>query len=159
MKITVDRTVTPEGNLTFTISVTEPQVAPFSEIEKNSLVSIDTFTKEMSKTLDPNSVLYQDILNANHKVKEKVFCKVLENLKFAIENDMRPKFRPICQEIYNWIYDKQEGFLKTWMSEFDPQRTTYYFDNDGKLQNQLYNQASEPDTEVVVDEDEEDEDE
>lgn len=156
MKIKVDRTIKAEGELVFTITVTEPHVSPFSEIEKNALESIDAFTKEMEKTLDPASVLYQDIVNANHKVKEKVFCKVLENLKFAIENEFRPKFKPICQEIYNWIYDKQEGFLKRWMSEFDPQRTTYFFDNDGRLQNQHINMIAD---DKVNDEDHDDEDE
>ena len=135
MKIKVDRTIDSEGNLLFTIKVTEPHVAPFSDQERISLESIDRFTLNMSKTIDPTGPLYQDILNANHKVKEKMFCRILQNLKFAIENEFRPKFRPICQEIYNWIYDDQEGHVKKWMSEFDPQRTTYYFDNDAKSEN------------------------
>lgn len=151
MKISVDRKENAEGELIFIITVTKPHAAPFPEIEMQTLLNIDKFTDEMSKTLDPTSTLYQDILNANHKVKEKVFRKVLTNLKFTIENDLRPKFRPICQEIYNWIYDKQESYLKTWMSEFDPQRTKYYFDNDNKM----LNQQSENDFEVDIDDEDE----
>lgn len=157
MKITVDRTVNPEGDLVFTVTVKEPHVAPFSEVEKNALVSIDKFTKEMEKTLDPTQNLYQDILNANHKVKEKVFVRILENLKFSIENQLRPKFRPMCQEIYNWIQGAQEGYLKTWMIEFDPQRTRYYFDNDEemKAQSSAMPHQREIDENDVDDEDEE----
>jgi len=40
----------------------------------------------------------------------------------------------MCQEIYNWIFDQQNEPLKRWMLEFDPQRTTFYFDNDKKLE-------------------------
>lgn len=152
MKISVDRIVNSNDDLVFTITVKEPHVSPFTDDERISIESIDRFTKNMEKTIDPTSLLYQDILNANHKVKEKVFMRILENLKFAIENEFRPKFKPICQEIYNWIYDQQEGFLKTWMTEFDPQRTTYYFDNDVKMQNQLNN----PPVEMEVDIDDQD---
>jgi len=137
MKISVDRTTSPEGDLVFTITVKEPHISPFKEEEKIALESIDKFTKEMEKSLDPTGKLYQEIQTANHDVKEKVFMRVLENLRFAIQNEFRPKFQPICQEIYNWIYDKQEGFLKSWMMEFDPQRTTYYFDNDERMKSQL----------------------
>jgi len=160
MKISVDRTESPEGDLTFIITVKEPHVAPFSDAERISLESIDKFTKSMEQTLDPTGILYQDILNANHKVKEKVFCRVLQNLKFAIENELRPKFRPICQEVYNWIQDKQEGFLKTWMIEFDPQRTTYYFDNDEKMKAQesaLHEKRALDEDDLEDDEDEDDE--
>ncbi len=159
MKISVDRTSNSEGDLVFTITVKEPHVAPFSDEERMSLESIDLFTKTMEKSLDPTGVLYQDILNANHKVKEKVFCRVLNNLKFAIENEFRPKFKPICQEIYNWIYDKQEGFLKTWMAEFDPQRTTYYFDNDERMRSQFTPSPQEPECDEGTDEDDDEEDE
>ncbi len=158
MKITVDRTVDSEGDLIFTIKVTEPHVAPFTKDEKSSLECIDIFTKQLADVLDPNKPLFQDIQNANHAVKEKVFTRVLTNLKFAIENDLRPKFRPICQEIYNWIYDSQEGFLRTWMQEFDPQRTTYYFDNDEKMKSQFGSSKQEPEH-VIDDVDVDDEDE
>lgn len=154
MKINVDRTVNAQGNLVFTITVSDPQVAPFTDEERICLEGVDAFTKNMSKTIDPNGMLYQDILKANHHVKEKVFMKVLENLKFSIENELRPKFRPICQEIYNWIFDLQQGFLKTWMSEFDPQRTTYYFDNDGK--NAYCRNPNEISDDKVEDKDEDD---
>lgn len=157
MKITIDRTRESEDSITFTITVTEPHVSKFSKNEKNALQSIDMFTKEMSETIDPTGELYQDILTANHKVKEKVFIKVLDNLRFSIENHLRPKFRPICQEIYNWIYDKQEGHVKTWMQEFDPQRTTYYFDNDGKF-SYSPDGLNMPDDKVDEDDDEDEED-
>ncbi len=131
MKIKVDRQLN-DDELVFTITITEPQFAPYTDDERLALESIDRFTKNMERSLDPQGKLYHDILVANHDVKEKVFTNILDNLKFSIENEFRPKFRPICQEIYNWIYDNQEGFVKKWMTEFDPQRTKYYFDNDAK---------------------------
>jgi hypothetical protein len=154
MDIKVDRTQTPEGKLVFTITVGEPDIAPFEEVEKNVLESIDKFTKEMANTIDSSKELYMDIVIANHRVKEKVFMKVLDNMKFEIENELRPKFKPICQEIYNWIFDHQKGYLKKWMTEFDPQRTTYFFDNDGRFQNQNLNEIAEE----KIDEDEDEDD-
>ncbi len=157
MKITVDRTKNPEGDLIFTITVKEPHVAPFPEEEKTALVTIDNFMKHIAKDrLDPNGKLYQDILNANHNVKEKVFLRILDNLKFSIENEFRPMFKPICQEIYNWIQDNQEGYIKTWMSEFDPQRTTYYFHNDEVSKNHIKNQINHVVDDKFEDEEEDD---
>ncbi len=156
MKVTVDRLNLDSGELQFIITMSEPHVAPFSDEERVALESIDRFTKNMASTLDPTGDLYQKVLNANHHVKEQVFLKILQNLRFTIENEFRPKFQPICQEIYNWIYDNQEGFLKTWMMEFDPQRTTYYFDNDIKAKKSILNQES--DQEDDWDDEDEDED-
>jgi len=132
MKITVERTTNPEGNLVFTITVSEPHFITFEEEERNALEGIDKFTESMEIYLNPENLLYSDIKNANHRVKEKVFMRLLDNLKFSIENELQPKFKPICQEIYNWIYDNQKGYVKKWMEEFDPQRSKYYFDNDIK---------------------------
>lgn len=137
MKITVDRTNDSEGNLVFTITVKEPHVIPFPEEEKKALDGIDQLTKLIETSLDSSKPLYNEIMQSNRKIKENVFVKSLEKLKFSIQNEFRPKFQPICQEIYNWIYDKQQGVLKNWMIEYDPQRTTYYFDNDGKTQNPI----------------------
>jgi len=137
MKISIDRTMSPEGDLVFTITVKEPHIIPFPEEEKKALNEIDQLTKLVETSLESSKPLYKDIIEANSKIKEKVFVKALDNLKFSIQNEFRPKFQPICQEIYNWIYDKQTDILKKWMIEYDPQRTTYYFDNDGKTQNPI----------------------
>lgn len=130
MDIKVDRTNNPKGNLVFTITVSEPHHACFGEIEKNIMVVLD-FCKDGVQSLSPeDNKVRNEVIGLIHNAKEKTFMNVLDNLKFAIENEFRPKFKPICQEIYNWIYDQQTDVLKKWMGEFDPQRTKFYFDND-----------------------------
>ena len=157
MKITVDRTVNPEGNLTFTITVMEPHHACFDLVEKNIMGVLD-FCKQGVENLSPeDNKLRQDVVSLIHLAKEKTFNRVLDSLKFAIKEQLEPKFNPICQEIYNWIYDAQNKPLKEWLYEFDPQRTTYYFDNDARFQKQ--NLKTNPDDkfeEDDIDDDEED---
>ncbi len=134
MDIKVDRVNTSEGNLVFTITVSNPHHSCFGETEKNLMNVLDICKQGISAYSSEENKLAQDVIGLIHTAKEKTFSRVLTNLKFAIENEFRPKFQPICQEIYNWIYDHQSSTLKSWMSEFDPQRTKYYFDNDGKNQ-------------------------
>src|SRR5690606_24171737 len=155
MDIKVDRTNTPEGNLVFTITVSEPHHSCFGEIEKNIMNLLDICKDDIYRTTSDENKTKQDVIGLIHAAKEKTFLRVLRNLKFAIENEFRPKFKPICQEIYNWIYDQQTDVLKKWMSEFDPQRTKYYFDNDITPNKFAQMQESEHDD----DDDEEDEDE
>jgi len=160
MKIQVDRTNTPEGNLIFTITVCEPHHSCFGEIEKNIMNILDSSLEQIEniyRTTSDENKTKQDLIAIIHVAKEKTFMRVLNNLKFAIENEFRPKFKPICQEIYNWIYDNQTDVLKKWMSEFDPQRTKYYFDNDKQI-NQYYRNTLDI-CDDKVDEEEEDDDE
>ncbi len=157
MKITVDRTNTSEGELVFTIKVSEPHHACFSEIEKNIMELLDLCKTGVENISPEDNKLRQDVIASIHHAKEKTFLRVLNNLKFAIKEELQPKFNPICQEIYNWIHDKQTSNLKTWMNEFDSQRTTYYFDNDGK--NNPYCRNPDYIRDDKVDDDEEDDDE
>lgn len=145
MRIAVTRKETSEGDLVFTITVSEPHHSAMGidEVKMMNMLNmckydLEGVTPEKNKTRD-------EILDLFQEIKSTAFIKVIENLKFSIENELRPKFRPICQEIYNWIYDHQDGSLKTWMQEFDPQRTKYFFDNDitPTLNNHLYPQDSE----------------
>ncbi len=147
MKITVDRTDTPGGHLIFTVTVSNPHHSCFGEQEKNIMRILDVCKEEVYKVSPEENRTKQHVVNLIHAAKERTFTGVLDNLKFAIENEFRPKFQPICQEIYNWIYDNQTEFLKRWMSEFDPQRTRYYFDNDITANKRLDPQESEHDDE------------
>ncbi len=155
MDIKVDRTNTPEGDLVFTITVSNPHHTCFGGIEK-SIMDILDFSKKGIQDLSPeDNKTRNDVVGLIHAAKEKAFVRVLDNLKFSIENEFRPKFKPICQEIYNWIYDHQEDVVKGWLSDFDPQRTKYYFDNDVNASKMDMSQESEHDEE----DDDEDEDE
>lgn len=158
MKINVDRIHTPEGNLVFTITVSEPHHSCFGEVEKNIMNLLDICKENVYRTTSEENKTKLDVVGLIHLAKEKTFIRVLDNLKFAIENEFRPKFKPICQEIYNWIYDNQTDVLKKWMSEFDPQRTKYYFDNDAKSNEYCKNPAHISDDKIDDDNDDEDDD-
>jgi hypothetical protein len=133
MKIEVNRTEHPEG-ITFTVNVTEPHDAPFSEIDSETINFLEKCKKEVEKLAHPEDKLLGEVVNSIHSIKQRTFDRVKESLEFAIENNVKEKMVPICQEIYNWIYDNQKPYLKTWMEEFDPQRTKYYFDNDRTIE-------------------------
>lgn len=134
MKITVDRTNSPEGNLVFTITVSEPHNALFGDIEKNICSLLDSCKNSIEKDYPEENKLKEDIISSIHGAKEKAFMRVINNLKFVIKNELEVKFVPICQEVYNWIYDAQDKPLKSWLHEFDPQRSKYYFDNDTTIE-------------------------
>ena len=145
MKIEVNRTHSSEGNLVFTIVVSEPHHSCFGEIEKNIMILLDNCKEDTYRSTSEENKTKNEVINLIHLAKEKTFLRVLDNLKFAIENEFRPKFKPICQEIYNWIYDHQTDHLKKWMIEFDSQRTKYYFDNDDTPNKNYVPQESEHD--------------
>lgn len=135
MKITVERVEDKKG-LTFTIRVTEPHDAPFTELDKETMAFLDICKDSITDLATPENQLAAEVVNAIHNIKYKTFNRVRESLFFAIQNSIETKIYPICQEVYNWIYDSQKPVIKSWMQEFDPQRTRYYFDNDKKLESE-----------------------
>ncbi len=159
MKIKVDRTNTFEQELVFTITVKNPHLVPFNEEEINCINFFETMEKSLKLKLGSTSKMLHDIVESNQKLKQKLFTRIIDNLKFSIENELRVKFRPICQEIYNWIYDFQEGYIKKFLLEFDPQRSKYYFDNDINVAEMPSDQESEHEFEDDFDDEDEDEDE
>lgn len=148
MKIKVNRRTRDDGALVFEIVVTEPHLAPFEEDEKAMMDVLQEAKRKVDNISIPENKTRIDVEQGIHWSKSKVFDRVLANLRFAIKNQLEPKFNPICQEIYNWIQDNQRDILKHWMSEFDPQRSKYYFDNDQNIEKDDFE-----------DDDEEDEDE
>ncbi len=126
MKIAVERTEEADS-LTFTIKVTEPHHAPFTQEDERILSFLQGGIANISE--DPSAVA-ELIKQAIHHVQAITFNKIKENLCFAIHGQLVEKVKPMQQDIYNWLYDRQPPHLKQWMQEFDPQRTKYYFDND-----------------------------
>lgn len=155
LDIKVNRTHTPEGNLIFTITVSDPHHSCFGKSEKNIMDILDACKNDVNHIDLKENETKDDVIRLIHQAKEDTFVRVLNNLKFAIENELRPKFRSICQEIYNWIYDNQTDDLKKWMFEFDPQRTKYYFDNDITPTKFNQMQESEHEDDDIDEEDEE----
>ncbi len=145
MEITVDRSVSSEGNLVFTITAKNPHKSPFGELEVNVLSKLDSCREMFSEDDELQSKLIQDVVALIYTAKEKAFTRVKRNLTFAIDEQLNPMIDPIRQEIYNWIYDMQDKPIKTWMSEFDPQRTKYYFCNDDKHKAYYQNSSTMPD--------------
>ena len=119
MKIKVDRTVCEDDQLVFKITVTDPKNANFSNVEVEMMKILD-MCKESIHQASPDDIkdnqLKYDIVGLIHRAKERAFGRVEEELKFAIKNDLEPKFKPVCQEIYNWIMDKQDPKVRSWLS-------------------------------------------
>lgn len=157
MKITVDRKVSNENELVFTITCTEPHKGPFGLIEQHMMEILDTCKTKIqnipTQSKNQEKMLQEDIVGLMHVVKEQAFLRIRNSLSFAIENQLRIKWSPILQEIYNWIFDSQDEPLKQWIQEFHPERTKYYFDNDKTIEN--YSSQQDHD-DVEVDDDDED---
>ena len=154
MKIEIDRIHTPEGNLVFTITVKEPHDTWFGETENNIMKALDVCKEEVKNISPEYNKVGNEVIDLIFEAKEKTFLRILNGLKFSIENEFRPFFKPICQEIYNWIYDHQKDVVKSWMSDYDPQRTKYYFHNDLTNETNVVPQASEHENEEDEDEQE-----
>lgn len=133
MKIEVNRII-KENGLVFEIHVTEPHSAPFSEADEAIMNLLEDAKNKFDNIADEENASRMNAEQGIEWAKNQVFINVLESLKFAIKNQLEQKFKPMCQEIYNWIYDHQEGRLQRWMSECDPKRTKYYFDNDMNIE-------------------------
>ena len=134
MKITVDRNINDDGDLVFTITVREPVLQPFTPDEM-SFMSLIEAAKNQASSLETNNLLIKNHVLADlNMMKERIFMQVLRKVRFAIQEELEIKFHPMCQEIYNWVQDAQDGYLKQWMIEYDPQRTKYYFDNDKTIE-------------------------
>ena len=116
---------------------------------------LDICKDDINRITPEENKLKNDVFGLVHTAKDKLFSRVIDNLKFSIENELRPMFRPICQEIYNWIKEHQSGDLMNWMNEFDPQKTKYYFHNDTQYEN-IVRGPSEIPEDYLIDEDDED---
>ncbi len=133
MEIKVNREINEEKNLIITITVKEPFCVPLSVEQIDSIKLMEDFIENSWKYQACEK--FQTLISTSlHNVKEKIFGETIEKLKFNIENDFHPRYKHICQEIYNWIYDHQHGLVRKWMQEFDPQRTKYYFNNDKTIE-------------------------
>jgi hypothetical protein len=129
MKIETNRTVGSDGSLTFTIRVSHPHGVEFSDSDQELMRILDR-CKNNAELVESDGRIKEDIIRLIHAAKEKTFDRIMFKLNFDIKNNFEPRFKHICQEIYNWIYNAQTGELKQWMQDFDPQRTKFYFDND-----------------------------
>ncbi len=147
MRIKVDRTNNDSGNLVFTITISEPHNAPFTDIDKEIVDALDACRENLNKISSSENKLKEHVINLMNKAEATAFSRVLNSLQDAIKNQFKPKYEHICQEIYNWIYDNQKEPLKSWMLEFDPQRTKYYFDNDITAESNCIPQESEHEVE------------
>lgn len=151
MKITVDRSYNEDGDLVFTITVREPALNPFTEEEKTFMALLEAALRQASQFETNNLILKNVVLADLNMTKERIFVQVLRRVRFYIKEELELKFHPMCQEIYNWIHDAQDGFLKQWMIEYDPQRTKYYFDNDKTIESD-YEEEDREDEDRCVDE-------
>lgn len=153
MKIEVHRAVSEKGNLIFTIEARDPQGVTFSQEEFTILKHLDEAMVKINHDVEKKGIIFEETIMKIHDVKSEIHARMLRYLKNNIKLDFEPRFNHICQEIYNWLLENQDGLEKKWMLEFDPQRTRFYFDNDPKAKNQV-----EGDEDDVHEEEEEEED-
>lgn len=146
MKIKVDRTNTEEGELIFTIKISDPRFTVLKPEEEHILSSLDQCQKRI-EIVDMNENLKDSVVNLLHKAKTKTFDRVLNQVQCSIQEDLEQKIKAIRQEIYNWMHDHQNNPLKVLMHDLDPQITKYYFDNDITAESNPVPQESEHDDE------------
>ena len=134
MNISVERNKT-DDQLVFTITVTSPHAVPFSEVESESIMFMEACKEAVEGLGKPaDHPIVGQVVNALHEIQSRTFNRVKDSLMFAIRHQLQAKYEPMVQEIYNWLYDQQQDLVKAWMQNFDPQRTTYYFDNDRTIE-------------------------
>lgn len=141
MEITVDRNHTQDGNLVFTITVTpdEENLLKIEDIE--ILKKINMFQNQIAEAHE--GALNTDVSELLHDFKTEVYFKVSGLIRNKVAVKLQQMFNPICQETYSWLIDKQKEELRTWMLEFNPGRTKYYFSNDEAVSNCHMLQESE----------------
>lgn len=132
MKISVERHEDNFGQLVFTITCRDAHDVPF---DSETMRFLDQAERDIRSLGNPTHKLTGEVLDSLHAHKEKAFYRMKKNIQFAIDNDLKNKWTPVSQEIYNWIYDKQAGETKKWMETFDVERARYYFDNDLEVKN------------------------
>jgi hypothetical protein len=131
MDIIVNRVSSQDGKIIFTIEVSSPDAPPFTEDDYKVFEEADAFLKTIESLHPSSKCKYTwDLQSASHQIKSERYDSVKNRLKSNIRYVLEPKFDHILQEIYNWNHDHQPDHLKRWMSECDPLRSTFYFDND-----------------------------
>jgi len=151
MKIQVDRVNQENGDLVFTITVSDPHKIPFGSAEREIMETMKTFQIMVNLQEYEDYSMKESVITASSNIQKRVFDKCIDMLKNDINGKFLPRHEHICQEIYNWLYDHQTDELKAWLTEFDAQRTRYYFDND-------ITPESNPEPQESEHEDEDDED-
>ena len=119
-----------ENKLTFTIVCENPKEFPKEDGDFELMGILDDCSFKVQNSIQPNDVVKETILSRLFDIKEMVFEDIEQSLSFSIREVLEPRFKHISREIYNWQYDNAEAYLKKILQTFDPQRTTYYFDND-----------------------------
>jgi hypothetical protein len=142
MKVKLERSNTDDGNLVFTLTVSDPKYALLKQEENQIMGIVDQCQKNVD-IIDSNEPLRDSVVNILQKAKSKAFERVLNQIKSSIDEDLDAKIKPIRQEIYNWMYDHESNPMKKWMQDLDPQRTKYYFDNDITAESNHVPQESE----------------
>lgn len=148
MEITIERE--HQGDeLVFTIRVKD-----CSKIKKSVLLQEVEYYEREFDYLPP--LIGESIKLYLNDVKDREIDMILGKTRFHIDNQLIPRIKHICQEIYNWIYDHQDEGIQNIMNKIERGRTKYYFDNDAQATKNQVPQESEHDDEDWDDEDSDD---
>lgn len=153
MDITVDRTITPEGDLEFHILLKNPHIhkTSITEFDIMEILNAAQSSIEDIATGDPD---FKDrISNAVYDAKKLTFDMTFRTFQFQTRGFIRSNFQCIYQEVENWVYDAQPEPFKSWLSEFNANKIKYYFNNDAESQKPIP-QESEHEIEIDEEDDE-----
>src|SRR5690606_636756 len=126
MDIQVNRTHRDDGALVFEIVVTNPPTLKFNQDDKEILDMLQNIQNELHKVDKEADFVREDVQQHIHLAKKRIISETNKKLCSSIDNQLEFKFKPMCQEIYNWAYDHQTQALQSWMTENDPVRIKYY---------------------------------
>lgn len=136
MKISVNRKQKP-GQLTFTITVKNPMVVEIPDEIKQAMDYLDSCKEAVKNIPVPDKINPLACLSHIQILKQNTFERIKGQITAEIQGKVHRHIASISQEIYNMIYDSQEDYAKQLFQELDPQRTTYYFDNDKKSESHI----------------------
>jgi len=152
MEVTVDRTITPEGDLVFVMRLKNPHIQQVGNDEVN-MMSILNAAQSAIEEIPALDLDFKDrVQDAVTKAKKIAFENIFFSLKFWIKAAIENPHDRIYQEIENWVCDAQPEPLKSWLNEFYANRTKYYFNNDIQSQKQ---EAQDPEEDIEIDEEDE----
>lgn len=134
MLIEINRDNVETGELVFTIKVSLPHAVPFSTNELEVLKKLQETKSGIILEKIKDQKLAENLEEAIDHVQNEILLRVKHSLKCGIDHQLRDRIHPICQEIYNWLFEAQTEQVKNWLFQVDGERIKYYFDNDKTIE-------------------------
>lgn len=149
----IERTFNDNGDLIFMITMPN---GPYKIISDDHLSKLTQFRKLGEfLTSEISGFRYSEIMEDSFRDNlQDLFMCFFKEFREDIDKEFTEKCRAMKAEINNWVYDKQSVAIQSWLSEYEPQRTKYYFDNDPEKNRGEESQEPEFDIDVEDSDDE-----